>query len=216
MTNDVFPRPNLPPASTPWGRRVTEAIRLQERSIEDLGLSQSGLNRASAGQLGVVGRQIEALGLQQDEIIANVTELESRSTHLATPASLAVTGSAVVTPFPSGLREIDFPAPVGGRRSAVLSFSWDYSNSGSSTVSAYAEIIQGSNVIWRSPSGQSVPWGASAPAGWVPGASGVAAVQVPSPGSTFYLRLHRVGFQAITTTLTAFNIRAVLQYGDRY
>lgn len=216
MSLDVFPRRNLPPESEPWGRKHDEVSRSHTRTLEDIRLSLLGLNRASAGQLGVVGRQLDELERQQLEIEANVAELQARSTHFDSPANLSVTGNATTAPFPSATRNFSFPAPTGGRRAAVLTFSWDYTNSGSSTVSAYADIRQGSTIIWQSPQGQSVPWGASAPPGWSPGASGLASVRVPAGGSTFSLRIHRVGFQTTTTTLSATNISAVLQYVDRY
>lgn len=208
---DVFPLPNLSDASTPWARKLTEAVRSVGYEVNRHGQLINGNSRAASAQLGLVSRQLEQIDRQ-------VTELQARSMMSVSAANLAVSGNATTTPFPTATRSWTFPAPVGGRRKGLLAANWDYINSGglTNTVSAFSELLQDGVVIWSSRGGVSVPYPTSSPGAWPVAETAAIPVDVPAAGSTFGLRIHRVGFSSTTTTLTARNIAATLSYGDRY
>lgn len=213
----VYPARNLPGDADNWGRAVEARDAIQEKSIVQVSQKLDNGLRAVGGQLAVMGTQIDALTSQTVVIGNAVTELSSRSTHQVSPASISVTGNATVAPFPTASRVFSFPAPATGRRTAILIFSCEYTSS-SSTVSAniFPEILQGGVTTWRG-SSVPVPAATSAPANWVPTTSSFASVLVPADTSPeFTFRIHRVGFQSTSTTITASNMQAVLIYGDIY
>lgn len=82
MTLDVFPRRNLPAAAEPWGRKHDEVVRQLVRNYENLKLATQGDNRANAGQMGVVGRQIETLSEQQEILSSQQSELNAQVSSL--------------------------------------------------------------------------------------------------------------------------------------
>lgn len=213
----VYPPRNLPGKAEDWGRAVESRDKILEKELaQSVQKFDNGL-RATGGQLAVVASQIDTVSAQQATLGLTVTELASRSTHQVSPASISVTGNATVAPFPTATRSFSFPAPAGGRRTAILIFSCEYSSS-SSTISAniFPEILQGSATTWRG-SSVPVPAATSAPADWVPTTSSFASVLIPAGANPeFTFRIHRVGFQTTTTTITASNMQAVLIYGDRY
>lgn len=218
MSDDVFPRRNLPADAEPWGRKQDDVTRSQGRRITALELASQSNNRSNAGQLGVIGRQLETLEEQQATITATVEELDARRMIFTTAANLSVSGNATTAPFPSATRDFILDAPLLGRRRGLFSASWTYSNTGGSTniVSAFSEILQDSTVIWSSKGGVSVPYVASSPGSWPVSETVSLPVSVPVSGSLFQLRIHRVGFNSTTTTLTASSLTATLDYGDRY
>lgn len=218
MSDDVFPRRNLPADAEPWGRKQDDVTRSQGRRITALELASQSNNRSNAGQLGVIGRQLETLEGQQITLAATVAELDARRMVFTTAPSLSVSGNATTAPFPSASRNFNLEAPLLGRRRGLFSASWTYSNTGGSTniVSAFSEILQDSTVIWSSKGGVSVPYVASSPGSWPVSETVSLPVSVPASGSLFQLRIHRVGFNATTTTLTASSLSATLDYGDRY
>lgn len=208
--NDVFPHPNLSDQSTPWARKLTDAVRSVGYEVTRHGQLINGNSRASSAQLGLVSRQLEMLDQQ-------VTELRARGMHYVSPANLAVTGNATTAPFPVGTRNWTFPAPQGGGRRGLLNVSWVYTNSNNSFVaSAFSQILQDGVIIWSSNGGVAVPYPVSSPGPWPMSESVSLAVSVPSGGSTFSLRMYRVGTQSTSTTLTAANIAASISYGDKY
>lgn len=71
----VFPQSNLPGEAVPWGRALQSAVEETGSSVEVLKQDFLSNNRSLAGQLGVVGRQIEELETQQNEISAVVNFL---------------------------------------------------------------------------------------------------------------------------------------------
>lgn len=215
---DVFPLPNLSDASTPWARKLTEAVRSVGYEVNRHGQLINGNSRASSAQLGLVSRQLDQLTTQQTGLNAAVDELNARTMLTTTAANVSVTGNATTTPFPTATRSWTFNAPAGGRRRALLTANWDYTNSGglSNTVSAFSELLQDGVVVWSSRGGISVPIATSVPGAWLITESPTISVNVPADGSTFGLRIHRVGFSSTSTTLTARNIASTLTYGDRY
>lgn len=74
MAVDVFPRRNLPGDAEPWGRVIESEARNQSYRLINLREAARGSNRSTAGQFGVLGRQI-------DGVAAETLELLSRSTH---------------------------------------------------------------------------------------------------------------------------------------
>ena len=198
--NDVFPRPNLSDAATPWGRKITEAVRSAGFEIDRHGKLLAGNNRAINGQLGVITRQI--------------SELTNRKTLTVTPADLSVTGKATVTPLPSATRVFAFPA-TDVNRSGLLIVSATFVNSNNAhTARAFVEVLQGSTVIMRWDG--AVPNATSSPAGWAETMSVARAISVTSGSNeTFTIRMSRLGFTSTSTTLTMENINATILYGDR-
>lgn len=155
MSEDVFPRRNLPNAAEPWGRKHDDVVRAHGRRITNLELSTRGNNRANAGQLGVIGRQLEALALQQDQLSAQqgqlstqqdqlsdqqtllqsqVTELNQRSTHSTSPANLQLIRGGSSGQSGPVTRVVSLPAPQGGRRSATIFGSGSVVWTGTSTT----------------------------------------------------------------------------------
>lgn len=61
MSQDVFPRRNLPVASEQWGREVERRILGAEASLERLNQSVSGMNRNIASSLQLLADQINAI-----------------------------------------------------------------------------------------------------------------------------------------------------------
>lgn len=227
MSDDVFPRRNLPAASEPWGRKHDDVVRSLGRRVSNLELSAQGNNRANAGQLGVIGRQLETIALQQDQLASQqlqlssqqtllqsqVTELQNRKTVTASPANLSVSGNATTPPLPVATRTFTLPAPNVGR-AALITISANFSNSNNShTARAFVELLYGSSVIARWDG--AVPNSLSAPPGWAETMTLSRALTIPSgsnPG--FSLRLTRLGFTSTATTITMSNISVNLQYGD--
>lgn len=82
MIEDVFPRRNLPAAAEPWGRKHDEVVRQLVRNYENLKLATQGDNRANAGQMGVVGRQIETLSNQQQTLASQQDTLSNQQSEL--------------------------------------------------------------------------------------------------------------------------------------
>lgn len=138
MSEDVFPRRNLPAASEPWGRKHDEVVRLQGRRLAALELASQSANRANAGQLGLLGRQVQEIADQQDALAIQVSELNQRYSASVTPANLQlIRGSSAGESGPVS-RAIDLPGPLAGRRTATIF--------GSGTV-AWTGTITGTGVI---------------------------------------------------------------------
>lgn len=239
MSEDVFPRRNLPSAAEPWGRKIDEVVRLQGRGISNLELSTQSNNRANAGQLGVIGRQIEVLSAQQDQLTAQqgtlstqqvtltaqVTELNQRSTTSTAPANLQLIRGGSAGESGPVARTVTLPAPQGGRRNAVIYGSGSVAWTGSSTsfpaisdsVTAGVEFRVGGVRKWFGTfqiSSDAVFSFQSAPSFSV-----VIPVQVPAEGESYDLRL----WVARTSSGGQSNAGARLEgmtftiaYGDKY
>lgn len=147
MSDDVFPRRNLPAASEPWGRKHDDVVRSLGRRVSNLELSAQGNNRANAGQLGVIGRQLETISQQQDQLSAQqdqltaqqtllqsqVTELGQRSSHSVEPANLQLIRGGSAGQSGPVTRTVSLPAPQGGGRTATVFGSGTVAWTGSST-----------------------------------------------------------------------------------
>ena len=238
MSEDVFPRRNLPAAAEPWGRKLEDVTRSQGRYIANLELSSQGNNRSNAGQLGVIGRQLETLSAQQDQLSnqqdqlstqqgtlsAQVTELNQRFTSATNPANLQLIRGGSAGESGPVTRGISFPAPQGGRRTATVFGSGTVVWTGSSTGSGIADSVtvglefrQSGSRRWfdteQATSAQFFTFSGSNTF------SIVVPVQVPAAGSTWDIRMWvgrtSSGGQANAgARLEGMNFTIV--YGDKY
>ena len=204
---DVFPDPNVDPAVRPWARKITEAVRGLGYEVVNTKQAQNGDNRAAAGQLAVLGRQIDTLNL-------TVNDLRSRRSYIVNPAALSVTGNATVAPFPTGTITFTMTAPEV-TRTAQIGFTATMSNTGgtANSVSAFVELLYGGVVL--SNTQISVPRPTSAPTSWVDSINFYSFATIPGTvAPEFTVRITRVGFTGVSTTLTIDNMTAFIQYGD--
>lgn len=105
---DVFPPSNLSGDSKVWSRNIEDRIRNLSYIADTLSLAINGDNRAMAGQMGAVGRQIEELSGRSTNIIG-----AAGFTTIATTANVWASSSLNV-PIP--------PSPAG-RRAALVNVS---------------------------------------------------------------------------------------------
>lgn len=204
---DVFPQPNVDPATMPWARQLTNATRELGYAVQNLGTASNADNRTNAGQLAILGRQIDGLS-------ATITDLSNRRSYLTNPANLSVAGNATVAPFPTATRTFTLTAP-NVQRAASIGFTATMSNTGgtANSVSAFVELLYGSTVL--SNTQVSVPRPTSAPPSWVDSINFFSFATIPaSSDPTFSVRITRVGFTSTSTTLSINNMTAFIQYGD--
>lgn len=83
MPRDVFPRSNLAPEAVEWGRGVERESRQTYYDLLDLNGAGKSDNRLQAGQMGVVGRQIQDLRARTTQ----VTQINRISTLVELPES---------------------------------------------------------------------------------------------------------------------------------
>lgn len=69
MSTPVLPQNNLNGDAVPWARDVTKLTQANSRDIERLEMFQEMSNRANAGQMGVLGRQVAAIAAQNDFLV---------------------------------------------------------------------------------------------------------------------------------------------------
>lgn len=92
----VFPQSNLPGEAVQWGRALQSAVEQTGSSVETLKQDFLSNNRSLAGQLGVIGRQIEELETQQNEISTVVNFLASQGSYDQKTTSWLLDRSPVV------------------------------------------------------------------------------------------------------------------------
>lgn len=204
---DVFPQPNVDPATMPWARQLTNATRELGYAVQNIGTAVNTDNRTNAGQLAILGRQIDGLS-------NTITDLSNRRSYLTNPANLSVSGNATVAPFPTATRTFTLAAP-NVTRAASIGFTATMSNSGgvANSVSAFVELLYGSTVL--SNTQISVPRPTSAPPSWVDSINFFSFATIPaSSDPEFSVRITRVGFTSTTTTLSINNMTAFIQYSD--
>lgn len=209
--SDVFPRNNLPPDAVPWGRTMEDRARQNAYQLENLRLAMLSENRAGAGQMGVVGRNLDVIGAQQSSIQAQVDELGSRSSGTASASNLSISVSST-TSWASGTRDITVPGESGGTRTNVLSFRAEYGSS-SSTVSgtAFLKITSGSLTLFTTP----LNTDSGKPSSWVDLAQGSFVAPVSSGGTTFTITMYGQNFSSGSRTLTLSNITMAYVRADR-
>ena len=209
MANDVFPPHNLNPDSVPWGRTIQDRVRSQGYSLDNLIISSAGDNRAIAGQMGALGRQIE--------------DLTQRRATATFPADLELIKGGTSGEIGPIARTLDLPAPQGGARTATIfgsgSVVWTGTSTGSGiadSVTTGIEVRQEGTRIWfdmfEASSASMFTFSGSRTF------SVVAPVVVPSGGSSWDLRLWvgrtSSGGQANAgARLSAMNFTVV--YGDK-
>lgn len=210
MANDVFPPHNLNPDSVPWGRDIQDKLRNVIYAQQNSATASAGDNRAIAGQMGALGRQIE--------------DLSGRSSHTDNPQALTVihgTGTGQVGPTAVPM---SFPEPRGGARTAILVVSGVYTWTGTNTnpgdigssVQAILEIRLNGVRVWSTTTlVQSLTL---APASQGEAISAVASLRVPSGPASYDLRLYTYkSFTGGTASDGASlgSISATLTYGDK-
>lgn len=226
--SDVFPHPNLSDQSTPWARKLTEAVRSVGYEVTRHGQLINGNNRASSAQLGLVSRQLDqlvtqqtALQTQQGILQTQVNELTSRRTHFTSPADVSVTvisSGTTYTNWYSANRGFSFPGATGGTRVGLLSFSFGVKvNSGSGPPAVAVGIKKGSTYIWKSLGVNVNPDGGGGynyPPGWGINFSALVPVTAGTGTQSFTLELNGSMYGTTNRVVTAHDITASMQYGD--
>lgn len=203
----VYPPRNLPGLAEDWGRSVEAQDKILEKNQTQLQQTVENALRATGGQLAVLGSQI-------DTLTTTVTDLSNRRSYQTSPSNFSVTGNATVAPFPTATQTFTLPAPEV-QRSASIGFTATMTNSGgvANSVSAFVELLYGSTVL--SNTQISVPRPTSAPPSWVDSINFFSFASIPAGADpTFSVRITRVGFTGVTTTLSITNMTASIQYGD--
>lgn len=217
MSNHILPQPNLPPDSVQWARETNREVRDSSREIARLTLNQEMNNRATAGQMGVIGRQLEELTLV-------VQDLRGRSSHQVSPSDLQLvygTGFGQKGPVTS---EFSFPAPEPDARTAMLVGSGVFEWTGSTNTSAQPinmrlEVRQAGSLV--SSSVATVSPRPFLPADFEGNSFTVAAsVRVP-PGVDPVFQLRLFGYRSASGGVSSDagavkNMSFTLSYGDRY
>lgn len=193
----VFPPRNLPGEANEWGRAVESRLEGMEASLDRVSGGVDNSQRFTGGQLAVQGVQ--------------VAEQFARSTLLARPADLSVTGNATVEPFPRALRSIVFNPPAGARVAQVEVYA-DWVSGDPGNVNIYAYLSYEGKIISRMDS--------TFASGVVPTLSvateprryaAFATVILPEAGTAnFTLTMIRTGFTSTSTTETFTRIEAYL------
>lgn len=212
--NDVFPHPNLSDQSTPWARKLTDAVRSVGYEVTRHGQLINGNSRASSAQLGLVSRQLEQIDRQ-------VTELTSRRTYFTAPADVSVTVISSGTTYAnwySANRNFSFPGADGGTRVGLLSFSFGVRvNSGTGPPAVAVGIKRGANYIWKSLGVNVNPDGGGGynyPPGWGINFSALVPVTAGTGTQSFTLEINGSMYGTTNRVVTAHDITATMQYGD--
>lgn len=182
---DVFPPNNLPASSAPWGRKIEELARQNSYALTNTSISTTGDNRAIAGQMGALGRQI--------------SELQSRETATVERGSaLSVTSTGTNTFFSS---DWVLTLPGGdGQRSSIVNFSTSVSPGANTTL--FAEIFSSSQTFYAGTGFTGSTTGA--PPNWVPELTASFAAKIPATGLGLTVRLWASNFVA-GTVVSSFN-----------
>lgn len=184
----ILPRPNLPNAAMPWGRSITEAVESLEKTTSRTDQSLVSENRAFAGQMGAVGRQIQELG--------------SRITRIVRPASLTVTASSS-TSWASATRTVTIDGVGSTGRHALISVSSPVRTTGDGIAGPFATVRLDGQVVYRDSVGQSA--GGRVPEQWGNSLNATFSGVVLPAGSTISIQLQASLFMSgsASATLTA-------------
>lgn len=181
--SDVFPRRNLPSNAEPWGRTVENATKANESKLQDIRLGAESNNLAIAGQMGIVGRQINELG--------------SRVTRTLSMDSISVVATSS-TVFSTSSGSIAIPGTGDSDRRALITFGARVSAEANMS-GPFITISFNGQVGYRGTAGAS---GGSTPPDWASGVSAVFSVIVPSGGGTLEAKIESSLFTAGNKTAT--------------
>lgn len=128
---DVFPRHNLNNEAVPWARALESDIREVSYRNANADLDVTGTNRSTAGQMGVLGRQVEDLRSRTTQVV-NVGRV---STSLALPGNYGLNTTTLST-------TVRLAPPFDGKlRSVVLFLSGiAYNSDNNSNGTVYASV----------------------------------------------------------------------------
>lgn len=150
MNFDTFPRHNLEPDAVPWARSVESSLRSMGYRNSNVNLGIKGSNRATAGQMGVVSRQVEDLRSRTTQTV-NV----GRATRALTlPADYGTADATLST-------TVRLTPPFDGKlRSVVLFLSAiAYNSDNNSNGTVYVQVNGVASKPMAAPAFTSVPPG---------------------------------------------------------
>lgn len=193
----MLPNPNLNPSSQPWARAITVAVQENTKDIDVLKKAMLSDNRAMAGQMGAVGRQVNELG--------------SRSTRIVSAANLSVTATSS-TSFSTATRNVNIPGEGRTSRHALISVSAPVSRSGDA-IGPFITILFDGSVMFRDTVGQST--GGRVPDDWGNSLTTTFSAIVPPDGGTLAIRMQLSMFSGSSASATLSNIRVSTYFTDR-
>lgn len=153
MSIDVYPLSNLAPNQLAWARRIQQDTIDNSAELRRLNMDQAGNNRASAGQLGQIGRTIESVAQQQIEIANQQVELAAQVQELDYRSNTSISGANISTAPPAGgawsfaTRDIVIPGRGGVGRMAFIALTANMAVTGSGTAATTSRITQGGTVL---------------------------------------------------------------------
>lgn len=208
MSTPVLPQSNVNDDAVPWARKITDLAQGSARDLVRVSQDLEMSNRATAGQMGVIGRQL--------------SELQARSSHQGTPEGMTLvygTGFGQKGPVTSNF---EMPGPSGGGRTATLVGSGVFEWAGGTSTSAVPIYLR-LEVIFEgllvSSAVEQVSASPFLPAEFGGNAfSAVASLQVPySPSASFELKLYGYRSASGGTATDAGRVRSLsftMTYGD--
>lgn len=201
---NTLPQNNLPDEAVPWGRDLQGLALQTAHSANNLEDSLIMSNRATAGQMGALGRQIEEL-------------VRGRSTHVISIEDVAISRSTAGISETS--RSVTLPDPFESSRSALITLSGAVTRTspagGLGSAGTFLKVSK-EGVDYLKDSMGSVGGGIGAPSGFASIAftrslTDVVNVGGPPLDLSFYISTN----EASAMTFTFSNLRLVVQYQDK-
>lgn len=200
----VFPRSNLNNEAVPWGRAVENAVVSDSRRIGQLEAALVSENRASAGQMGSAGRQIEGLAAQTEELASRVTSRVFLDT--VTVTSTSTTGWA------SSSTSATLPGVTGGSRHALISVVAPVVRSGDAMAGPFITVRFRGVVVFRRAVAVA---GGLTPPDWGESLSTTFSAEVPPGGGELQITLQSQLFVAGTGSASAVLPTATAYFVDK-
>lgn len=138
MSIPVLPQPNVNDDAVPWARKITGATQDNTRELARVSQDLEMSNRATAGQMGVIGRQLAVIA-EQNEFLLNQTG----------GAALVASDSVNVSPATSGEIFIPFDPEVDTEVTFMTGPSGKFSSTATFKATAYAKSVPASFVRAR-------------------------------------------------------------------
>lgn len=200
MADIIFPRNNLNPDAVPWGRKIEEVVTKTAREVGRVSGESLSENRATAGQLGALGRQLN--------------ELQAREVAQYSVSDISITRSSG-SGWGSSSRNFTVAGVGDSPRWAYVSFSGvladrnvlQYMQVGGSLTSGNL-IVGRQSVVWTTVSYLPSWFSASLSFGSL--------VEIPASGRTFTVTLDAQtlsGGSSRTATLT--DIEVTVMFSDK-